>query len=135
MSRPPGQPASRWSWVDLRLVPAAVTVWAGCLLAPYLAVSVLAACAGGAVVLASVLAAVSRARRQAAAAVVLGILAALAVTSATAAVRGAARESSPLRSVADAGRSVAVVLALVGDAHRLVAPGRRGSSPTQPSSR
>lgn len=105
--------------MDLRLAPAAVTVWAGSLTGPFLPVAVLALSAGGAVVLALALAAADRGRRQAAAAVVLGVLAALAVTAATAAVRGAARESSPLRSHADSGRSVAVVLALVGDAHRL----------------
>ena len=97
-------PADRWTWVDLRLVPAAVTVWAGCLTAPLLPVSVLAVCAGGAVVLALALAAAGRRRPPAAAAVVLGVLAALAVTATTAAVRGAARESSPLRSFADSGR-------------------------------
>ena len=117
------RPASRWTWVDLRLVPAAVTVWAGCLMAPFLPVSVLVACTCGAVVLALALTAAGQRRPQAAAAVALGILAALAVTSAAAAVRGAARESSPLRSFADSGRSVTVVLALVGDAHRLAGAG------------
>ena len=124
MSRPPTGRRPGWTWVDLRLVPAAVTVWAGCLMAPYLAVSVLVGvCRRSGACWPRRWRRPAAARRQAAAAVVLGILAALAVTSATAAVRGAARESSPLRSFADSGRSVAVVLALVGDAHRLAGAG------------
>ena len=45
----------RWSWVDLRLVPAAATVWALTLVAPSLSAPVLGAgavgCAGAAAVL------------------------------------------------------------------------------------
>ena len=114
---------SRWSWLDLRLVPAAATVWACCLLAPFLAPLRLAACAGGAAVLAILVAVATRRRPGAAAAVVLGILAALAVTAATAAVRGAGREASPLRAFAESGRSVTAVLHLDGDPHRLPGAG------------
>ena len=45
------------------------------------------------------------------------------MTAGTAAVRGAAREGSPLRSVAEAERTVAVVLELDGDPHVLTGPG------------
>ncbi|TFV91270.1 ComEC/Rec2 family competence protein [Blastococcus sp. CT_GayMR16] len=112
---------SRWTWVDLRLVPAALTVWVGCLLAPYLSPGALTASAGGAV---AVGVAIATTRRSGAvAAVVLGILAALAVTAATAAVRGAAREASPLRAVAEAGRTVTAVLHLDSAPHRLAGAG------------
>ena len=54
--------------------------------------------------------------------------------SATAAVRGAAREASPLRTVAADGRTASVVLELDGDPHVLGGAGRRrGWSPTRPS--
>ena len=120
---PPGRPASRWTWVDLRLVPAALSVWAGCFVAPQLSISVLVACAVGAVTTALAVAAATRGRSRAAVAVVLGILAALAAVAVVAAVRGAAREASPLRACADTGRSVTVVLRLDGDAHRLAGAG------------
>ncbi|MGY1681111.1 hypothetical protein [Geodermatophilus sp. SYSU D01176] len=102
----------RWSWVDLRLAPVAAAVWGGTLLAPLLPVPVLAA-----VVPAAVLAAVavSRRSRSPTAVVLLGVLAALAVTASTAAVREAAREASPLAGAAEARRTVELVLELDGD--------------------
>ncbi|RFU20085.1 ComEC/Rec2 family competence protein [Geodermatophilus marinus] len=119
----PGRPAAstpeRWSWVDLRLVPAAVTVWAGSLLAPVSSPPVTWAVAAGAVA-AGVL--VSR-RRGPGAVVALGVLAALAVTAATAAVRAGSREASPLTAVAGAGRAVTVELALDGDPRPVRGPG------------
>ena len=115
--------ASRWTWVDLRLAPAALTVWAGCLVAPSLSPAGLAWCAAGAVAVAAAVAAGTRRRPGTAAAVVLGVLAALAVTATTASLRGAAREASPLRPFAEAGRAVTVVLHLDGDPHRLAGAG------------
>jgi competence protein ComEC len=105
---------ARWTWVDLRLAPVAASVWAGCLLAPLFSPLQLA----GVSVLAIGLAAVIR-RRGAAVALVLGILAGLAVSAGVAAVRGAAREASPLRTVAEEGRTATVVLDLNGDPHEL----------------
>jgi competence protein ComEC len=110
--------------VDLRLVPAAGSVWAGSLLAPFVTPSRLAASAAAVVVLACTLAAVTRRRRGAAVALVLGVLAALAATAATGALRGAVRETSPLRTFAESGRSAAAVLELDGDPHEL--PGAGG---------
>ena len=117
------RPASRWTWVDLRLAPAALTVWAGCLVAPYLSPVPLAACAGGAAFAATAVAHRAGKGSRPAAAVVLGVLAALAVTAASAAVREAAREASPLRPFAESGRAVTAVLHLDGDPHRLSGDG------------
>ncbi|SDY92994.1 competence protein ComEC [Geodermatophilus africanus] len=102
----------RWSWLDLRLAPAAATVWTGTLAAPLLPVPLLAGVAAGAV-LAAV--AVSQRSRAPAAVVLLGVLAALAVTAATAAVRESAREASPLAGVAEGRRTVELVLELDAD--------------------
>jgi competence protein ComEC len=113
----------RWTWVDLRLVPAATTVWGSCLVASYLSAPRLGALSVGATLLAMGVAALTRRKPVAAAGVVLGVLAALAVTSGMAAVRGAVREASPLRSSAESGRAVAVVLHLDGSPHRLTGPG------------
>ncbi len=108
MSAPP----ERWSWVDLRLAPAAATVWGTTLLAPLLPVPVLA----GAVVAAVVTAIrVSRRSRSPAAVVLLAVLAALAVTSATAAVRETARAASPLAGLAEGRRTAELHLELDGD--------------------
>jgi competence protein ComEC len=114
---------TRWTWLDLRLVPIAGTVWGTCLAAPYLSPLRLGVCAGGAIALAAAVAILTRHRPVAAASVVLGILAALAVTAGMGAVRGAAREASPLRASAESGRAVAVVLELDAAAHRLPGPG------------
>jgi len=106
-----GAPA-RWSWLDLRLVPAAATVWAGTLLAPLLPVPVLAAAVPAAVGTALL---VARRRRSAGSVVLLVVLAAVAVTAASAAVREAARAASPLAGAAEGGRTVELVLELDGD--------------------
>ena len=111
--------ASRWSWLDLRLAPAAASVWIGSLLAPYVSPVRLAACAGGATVLAVAVAVMRRWTAAAVASVLLGVLAALAVTAATGAIRGVARESSPLRPFAESGAAVTAVLHLDTRAHRL----------------
>jgi competence protein ComEC len=121
--RPRHRTAGRWTWIDLRLVPAALSVWAGCLLAPLLTPAWLLGCAAAAVVLAVILTAAARRGRNAAVALALGVLAALAVTSVTAAVRAAEREASPLRTLAESGRSVTAVLELDGDPRRLPGPG------------
>jgi competence protein ComEC len=102
----------RWAWVDLRLAPAAVTVWSITLLAPLLPVPVLAGVAPAAVVTAVW---VSRHSRSPATLVLLGVLAALAVTASTAAVRQVAREASPLAGAADGRRTVDLDLELDGD--------------------
>ena len=102
----------RWSWVDLRLAPAAATVWGVLLLAPLLPVRVLAAVVPAAVVVAV---GVSRRSRSPAAVVLLGVLAALAVTAGTAAVREVAREASPLAGAAEGRRTVELDLELDGD--------------------
>jgi competence protein ComEC len=107
--------AARWSWVDLRLVPAAAAVWSTTLLAPLAAPSRL----GWTAVTACLVAAFLGRRRSRIAAVVLTVLAGVAVASATAAVRGTARDGSPLRAVAEAERSASVVLELDGDPHVL----------------
>jgi competence protein ComEC len=107
-----GAPPERWSWVDLRLAPAAATVWGATLLAPLLPVPVLAGAVPAAVAAAVW---VSRRRRSPAAVVLLGVLAALAVTTATAAVREAARAASPLAEVAEGRRTVELQLELDGD--------------------
>ena len=46
--------SERWSWLDLRLAPAAATVWTGTLAAPLLPVPLLAGAAAGAVLAAVV---------------------------------------------------------------------------------
>ncbi|WP_233488918.1 ComEC/Rec2 family competence protein [Blastococcus sp. TF02-09] len=113
-------PDGRWQWLDLRLVPAAAAVWAVSLAAPFLAPWPL---------LAGTVAALGAAvcvRRWSAPGVttLLAALAALALTCGTAAVRGAAREASPLREWADAHRAVTVDLRLEGDPHLLTGSGR-----------
>ncbi|MFL6095414.1 MAG: ComEC/Rec2 family competence protein, partial [Blastococcus sp.] len=118
-----GRPGSRWTWVDLRLVPVAATVWGTCLAAPYLSPLWLGAGAAGTTTLAVVIATLTWRRAGAASTVVLGVLAALAVTALMATVRGAAREASPLRTLAESGQAVTVVLHLDGEPHRLTGPG------------
>ncbi|HYO36516.1 MAG TPA: ComEC/Rec2 family competence protein [Geodermatophilus sp.] len=98
--------------MDLRLAPAAATVWGATLLAPLLPVPVLAGAVPAAVAAAVW---VSRRRRSPAAVVLLGVLAALAVTTSTAAVREAARAASPLAEVAEGRRTVELHLELDGD--------------------
>lgn len=109
---PAARPAhGRWTWLDLRLVPAAVTVWGATLLAPLLPASslvVLALLAGSGALVVGARRPGSSGSRHA----VLGVCAALTVTAATAGVRTSARESSPLTVAAAAGRSVEVTLAL-----------------------
>jgi competence protein ComEC len=102
----------RWAWVDLRLLPAAATVWAGTLAAPLLP---LAGLVGGALAAVAGALVVARRSRSAAGVVLLGVLAAVAVTAATSAVRAVAREASPLADVAGRGGSVLLDLELDGD--------------------
>ena len=109
--------------MDLRLVPVAAAVWVGCLLVPYTSAGSLLGCAAAAAAVA--VGVVLARRRSAAAAVLLGVLAALAVTAVSGAVRATARETSPLRAVAESGGTVAVVLQLDAAPHRLSGPGTR----------
>jgi competence protein ComEC len=113
-------PHARWSWVDLRLVPVAAAVWLTTVLAPVTSPALL----GRLALAACVLAAVVGRRRGPMAAVLLTVLAGVAVASATGAVRVAARDGSPLHSVAQAERTASVVLELDGDPHVL-----RGAGP------
>jgi competence protein ComEC len=115
-----GPTDGRWRWTDLRLVPAAGAVWLVSLAAPHLAAGVLAVASGGA------LAAAWGARRRgsAGAAVLLAVLAAVAVTCGTSAVRTAARETSPLTAWAEQRRTVTVDLELDADPHLLTGSGR-----------
>lgn len=116
MTDAPDQRAARWTWVDLRLVPVAVTVWAVSLGAPWTSPQVLAGCAVLCVLTGAVLA---RRGRNAGAAVLLAVVAALAVTAGAAALHGWQRAASPLRAPDVVGRTVDVVLELDGDPHRL----------------
>jgi len=117
--RPPG--AARWTWIDLRLVPAAAAVWLAALVAPRLSPLSLFAAAAGATALAVVL---LRHRDRAAVLVLLGLLAGLAVATSAAAVRDLAREASPLWA-AGPGRSVEVDLRLDGVPRPLTGAGPR----------
>jgi len=110
---------SRWAWVDLRLVPVAATVWSVSLVAPRVAPVVLGAVALSAAVLASAMA--RRPLRRSA--LLMAVLAGLAVTAGTATARGVAREHSPLGPVAEAERTVVVVLEIEGDPHVLTGAG------------
>jgi competence protein ComEC len=109
--------------VDLRLVPVAATVWCTCLVSPYLSPLRLGICAAAATVLAVGVTGPAKRWPGAAASVLLGVLAALAVTSGMAALRGAVREGSPLRAFASSDRSADVVLHLEAEPHRLAGPG------------
>jgi competence protein ComEC len=110
----------RWTWVDLRLVPLAAAMWLTTLLAPLGTPAVL----GSAALTAGVLAVVLGRHRRRATALLLTVLAGVAVAASTGAARVAAREGSPLRAVAEAGRTALVVLELSGDARLL-----RGTGP------
>jgi competence protein ComEC len=114
-----GRVVVRWTWLDLRLVPVAAAVWLTILLGSPASPSVL-----GTVALAACALAVVLCRRRPAAALLLTVLAGIAVTCGMTAVRSAARESSPLRSVAEAEGTTSVVLELDGDPHLL-----RGAGP------
>jgi competence protein ComEC len=108
-------PEDRWTWLDLRLVPVAATVWGVTLAGGVLPPPVLAGVAGAAVLAA---AAPVRHRHRAGALVLLAVLAALATTAGVAAVRGAARAGSPLLEVTSA-RTVEVVVEVDGDPRRI----------------
>ncbi len=110
-----GTAEGRWTWVDLRLVPVAVTVWAVTLGAGHVPPVASAAVAAGAVLCA---AAVATRRDRAGALVLLVVLAAVATTAVTAAVRGAARAASPLTAVAGE-LPVTVLLEVDGDPRRI----------------
>ncbi|WP_158657671.1 ComEC/Rec2 family competence protein, partial [Blastococcus saxobsidens] len=108
---------ARWQWLDLRLWPAAATVWAVTLLAPHLAAGVLGALAAGALLLGAV------PLRRSGASVAVGVLAAVVVTAGTAAVRTGVREGAPLREAAEARATVELTLTVTGTPHRLTGGG------------
>lgn len=110
----------RWLWTDVRLVPAAGAVWAVSLAAPFLAPALLAAGAAAAAAAGWC----ARRRATAGAAILLAVLAAVAVTCGTSAVRGAARETSPLVAEADRHGTITVDLELDSDPHVLTGSGR-----------
>ncbi|MCU1606767.1 MAG: ComEC/Rec2-related protein (modular protein), partial [Modestobacter sp.] len=105
--------ADRWSWIDLRLVPAAATVWTLTLVtrgwapAPLVLTGV-ACAAAGALLLRDGAGALPR--RRAARAVATGCLAAATVVTVATAVRAAERADSPLGGLAADGAVAAVVL-------------------------
>ncbi|MCZ2837028.1 DNA polymerase III subunit delta [Modestobacter sp. VKM Ac-2985] len=115
------QTTDRWSWLDLRLVPPALSVWVLTLLAPHLPVGLLLALAAASALGAAALLLAGRShravvRRQVAArGVVIGCLAAVTVTGATSAVRAQARAAAPLLAFADRGAVVEVFLELTDD--------------------
>ncbi len=105
---------ARRTWLDLRLVPVAVAVWAVTLAAGHVPPAVAAAVAAGAVLGGAL---VARRRDRAGALVALAVLAAVATAASVAAVRGAARAAFPLAQLD--GRSVTVVLEVDGDPRRI----------------
>jgi competence protein ComEC len=115
----PRASAARWTWLDLRLAPVAGSIWLGCLLAPNLPPVALMAVAAAATTLGFVL----RCRSAATTGLVVGLLGGIVLTAGVGAVRGAAREGSPLRDAARAERALSVVLELDGDPHVLRAAG------------
>src|SRR4051794_10918037 len=110
----------RWTWVDLRLVPAAATVWAATLTAQALPTGALLGMALAGAVVAAVLLAGSRGSSGAVCTVLVGCLAALTVVAAVAAVRAHARAGSPLPALAAEGAATTVVIEL-GDDPRVLA--------------
>ncbi|TFV67617.1 UNVERIFIED_ORG: ComEC/Rec2 family competence protein [Bacillus sp. AZ43] len=112
-------PEPRWSWLDLRLAPAALTLWVTTICAPWVAPEGLAGAAGlacaGAVPLLR--------RRGPVAALALTVLAGVSVAGASGAVRGWDRDGSPLRAVAADERVVTVDLELDADPHVIGGPG------------
>ncbi|QNG38070.1 ComEC/Rec2 family competence protein [Geodermatophilaceae bacterium NBWT11] len=97
----------RWSWVDLRLVPPALTVWSLTLLLPVLPPPVLLVLPAAAALLALTTGRLLRGPRRWA---VVACLAAVAVTAVLASVRAGERSASPLPALADRGGVVEVVL-------------------------
>ncbi len=112
-------PSGRWTWLDLRLVPFALVLWGAAVVAPWLDPGVLLV-AG---VLAAAVGAALIRRPHRWTALLVGVLAGLAVAGVGGGVHGLVREASPLRPIADAGRTVTVVLELDSDPHPLTGPG------------
>jgi competence protein ComEC len=98
----------RWTWLDLRLVPAAAVSWLAALASPRVGSTGLFAVAAGAVLLA-----VALSRRPGPAGfVVIGVLTAFALSCGAAGLRNLAREASPLHAVAERRGTVEVQLTL-----------------------
>jgi competence protein ComEC len=113
----------RWSWLDLRLVPPATTVWAAILVAPAVPTGLPVVIAIAAAIGAGVLLLRSRDRSGAASTVVVGCLAALTVVGAVSAVRAQARAGSPLPALAAQEAVVPVVVELDDDPRLLAGAG------------
>ncbi|WP_460683004.1 ComEC/Rec2 family competence protein [Modestobacter lapidis] len=112
--------------MDLRLVPAAATVWALTLAAPSLPVGVLGGCAVGCAGAAAFLlrgGAGRSPRWSGRRAIAVGCLAAAIAVSAAAAVRAADRATSPLPELAELGAVVPVVVELADDPRPLAGAG------------
>jgi competence protein ComEC len=108
--------ADRWTWLDLRLVPPAATVWAATLAGRAVPATLLWAVAAAGAAASAALLLTSRRRRQiAASGVVVGCLAALTLVGVVAAVRAGARADSPLPELAARGAVVTVRLQLSDD--------------------
>ena len=115
----------RWSWVDLRLVPAAGTIWLLTLAAPHLPVRLLLATAVAAALGGGLVLVLARRRTAggAAAAVLVACLAAVTLAGAASAVRGHERAVSPLAGLADRQAVVPVLLQLDDDPRLLAGAG------------
>src|SRR3954452_5250886 len=113
----------RWTWTDLRLVPAAATVWAVTLAGRGLSAGFLLAAAVAGAVAGGLLLVRSRSRPRAASAVVVGCLAALTVGAAFSAARSHARAASPLPELAARGVVASVVVRLGDDPRPLAGAG------------
>src|SRR3954452_13248932 len=114
---------ARWSWLDLRLLPPAATIWAATLLMPSLPAVVLLTLTTAGAVGAAPLLIRSRNRGAPAGTVLVGCLAALTVVGAVSAARAQARSVSPLPGLAAAGSVVAVVIRLDDDPRLLAGAG------------
>ncbi len=117
----------RWSWLDLRLVPPAATVWVVALVGPDRSMRSLLVLAAACAVLATYLLLRGRAdrdrRRLARRAVAVGCLAAATAALATSAAAAGARAASPLPELAAAGAVVPVLLQLDEAPRTLTGPG------------
>ncbi|GAB4082080.1 hypothetical protein GCM10028783_30290 [Modestobacter muralis] len=113
----------RWTWVDLRLVPAAGTVWLLTLAAPHLPVRVLLATAVGAALGGGVALALGRRGSGAGASVLVACLAAVTLAGAASAARGHERAVSPLAGLGDRQATVPVALELDDDPRLLAGAG------------